>query len=265
MHGWSRAAIAGLVIACAGCGEGSTDPAAASPDAVLAAFFDDDLVRCERDSDCLAGVCDLTPVFTFSVSGGYCVGFPGAFERWQRVLLARKLADLIRADPALAERVWSRLADESRFAVRGEEKELLLLVPALVGTPEAMEQVRDVYRQGDSGLRTMAGLYLAASNPGSDEGVDRLVEASASSVDRLRMHAAWAAGQRCDRTGLGILADLLRDRSALVRQAAGLSVERCPAADARPLLEARRAELDTGEGRTGDRFVVESALDALAP
>jgi len=277
-----------VFLAAEACGSGNAAARheAVEPAAVLDAFFSDGLTRCEKDADCVTRVCDLSPVFTFSVSGGYCTGFPNAFERWQRVLLARKLGEKARSDEELRKLLWERLDDESRFAVRGEEQEVLLLVPAAVGTQDAIERIRKIHSTADGALRLMAGLMLA-SEPGED-GLDAIVQGAQSSVERLRMHAASAAGVRCRnarvpngrnereesvtpddvdesrsalvrqdpgvpvRRSLGappevaVLADLLSDKNVQVRQAAAIALAECLQAAARPVLERRLEELRAG-------------------
>jgi len=231
---------------------------------IVASYFDDDLRQCGKDSECLTGFCDMTPVFTISTSGGYCMGFPNAFERWQRVWLANSLAERAKADPAVHAALLKRLEEEKEYALRPAEKEVVILLLAGVGSDAAHERLKALYREEDGGPKRLAGLKLAAA--GFEEVSGEVVDAALSSVVRVRMHAAAAAGGLCNAESLGVLKELSRDSHYQVRQSAAAGLAACGGAEARSTLQKLVDEnRETYNSRPGDRFVFESALRRLSP
>jgi hypothetical protein len=239
--------LAGLVLL-AGCdGRPGAEPAAAgqTPEQVLAAFFQEELKPCTESAECTTGHCDLTPVYTISVSAGYCLSFPNAFDRWQRVELAERLARRAAAEPALMAVLLARLENELTLATRPGEKETLYLILGALRTAPAATLLRRAFETEQGALREVAGLALAEA--GDAAGADVVVEAAFSPVVRVRMHAARAAGGLCSETAVGVLAELLNDDHPLVSEAAATALGGCPGEKAAALL------------RTGEGFAVESA------
>jgi len=231
-----------------------------SAQAVVAAFFQEELVRCDSDAECLTGRCDLTPMFTISVSGGFCASFPNAYERWQRIELAESLAGLAREDPELMALVLARVDDELAHVRRPAEKEAVIVLLVRLGVPDAVARLRELSVREEEPIRRLAGLSLASI--GDESGSDELVEASLSAVVRMRMHAAHSAGGLCKGAALSVLAELLVDKHYLVRQAAAAALARC-GEEGKSVLEARSREISDGKAAyTGDRFAVDSALSA---
>ena len=225
----------------------------------MGAFFDDDLRQCEKDSDCLTGFCDMTPVFTISTSGGYCMGFPNAFDRWQRVWLADRLTERAKANPRIHDALLKRLEDEKEYALRPAEKEVVILLLAGVASNAAHERLKALYLEEDGGAKRLAGLKLAMA--GMEHASGEVVDAALSSVVRVRMHAASAAAGLCNAEALGVLKELSRDSHYQVRQSAASALAVCGGPEARTTLEKLVEEnRETYNSRPGDRFVFESAL-----
>jgi len=230
---------------------------------VVDAFFDDDLRQCTKDADCLTGFCDMTPVFTISTSGGYCMGFPNAFDRWQRVWLAERLAERARADEAVHDVLLKRLEEEKEYVLRPAEKEVVILLLAEVASQPAHERLKELYKQEEGGPKRLAGLKLAVA--GFEEASGEVVEAALSSVVRVRMHAAAAAGGLCNAESFGVLKELASDSHYQVRQSAASALAACGGPEARATLEKLAEEnRETYNSRPGDRFVFESALIRLS-
>lgn len=203
-----------------------------------AAFFDEELKPCTSSEECSSGHCDLTPVYTISVSAGYCVTFPSAFERWQKVELADRLADYVRRFPGLAERVEARLAREYLDGDRAGDLETAYLVLAGLGSESAVARLAVEYETRTGTVREVAGLALAEA--GDRRGLDAVVDAAFSPVVRVRMHAARAAGGLCSEASGRVLAELLDDASPLVAEAAASAMGRCPGANPQAFLEGQK-------------------------
>jgi len=248
--------VALTLLAVAACQDGRSQEQTLSPTEIVAAFFTDDLQLCERHGDCVTGHCDLSPMFTVSLSSGYCLNFPAAYERWQRIELAESLSALGRADGALNQAVLERVEAELEGRLRGPEKEAVILVLGRQASPASLEMLREVHRLETGEVRRLSALTLAEA--GDPTGEDDVVEASFSAVIRVRMHAARAASRLCTPTARGLVAGLLDDRSRLVRQAAAQALARCGGEEARKLLEERHKG-----GAPGDRFLFESATSRL--
>jgi hypothetical protein len=165
-------------------------------------------------------------MFTISVSSGYCLSFPNAFERWQRLLLARKLAKWARDDANLTSLILQRVEEELGFAHRLPELEAIYLILASLATSEALLLLEVLHDDAEGPARQLAGLCLAEA--GIVAGLDDVVVAAQSSVVRLRLHAARAAAGLCDETSRGVLAVLAEDRHPLVKDAAVRAAEICP-------------------------------------
>ena len=226
-------------------------PERPSPENVLSAFFSEELLQCTADEDCTTGECDLSPVFTISTSGGYCLSFSSAFERWQRLELARSLARMASGDSGLHDAVLARVKEELQFVRAGPEEEAMVELLAALGTEESIGLLGELYRGLDGEVRSLAALALARS--GDPTGIDEVVDVSFSPVVRLRIHAAVAVSGLCDKTSLGILRELSSDDHHMVRQAAAEALTRCGGPEVRSIL-------DQAESRgTGDDFVIGAA------
>ncbi len=220
-----------------GCGRESTrsGPKGAQLAALEAGFFDEELKPCTANEECSSGHCDLTPVYTISVSAGYCINFPSAFERWQKVELANRLADLVGQFPQLAERIEARLVREYLNGDRPADLETAYLVLTALASESAISLLAAEYESRTGTAREVAGLALAEA--GDARGVDAVVAAAFSPVVRVRMHAARAAGSLCSEASIGVLAELLGDPSPLVSEAAASGLGRCPGSKSLALLE----------------------------
>jgi hypothetical protein len=249
-----------------GPGEAGGRPAAET----LQAFFDERLTRCAADADCITGKCDLAAVFTISVTVGYCATFPNAYQRWQKIELAEALAKMALADATLKDEFYAMTDDpQVRAEAYPGEKEIWLLVLRELGTPEALARIRSLREAEQGPLRREFSLALAET--GDPVGLDDVVAAALSSDVAARMHAAAAAGGLCvleapeaggtsaGKTATGLLAELLEDSHALVRQSAASALTRC-GESGRQILQRRLEQVRAGQGQAGDRFMVESAL-----
>jgi hypothetical protein len=194
--------------------------------ALEAAFFSEELKPCTESSECSSGHCDLTPVYTISVSAGYCVSFPSAYERWQKVELAGHLADYVGELPQLAKRIEARLAKEYLNGDRPADLETAYIVLLALGTDEAIARLAAEYESRTGTVQEVAGLALAEA--GDERGIDAVVGAAFSPVVRVRLHAARAAGHLCSAAALGVLAELLDDDNSLVLEAAATALGQCP-------------------------------------
>lgn len=227
-----------------------------SPDEVLAAFFSEELLQCTSAADCVTGKCDLSPVFTISTSGGYCLSFSSAFERWQRLELARSLADMARRDGALHDAVLARVREELQFVRPGPEEEAMVELLGAMRTSESLALLRQLHAGLAGEARPLAALALA--RVGDDAGLDDVVAASFSPVVRVRVHAAAAAGGLCgSRTALGILRGLVADDHHMVRQAAADALAICGGAEAESILSGAERK------GTGDEFTFGSARSRI--
>jgi hypothetical protein len=240
----------------------------------VSAFFAEELVQCATDADCVTGRCDLTPTFTVSIEKGYCGTFQTAFDRWQKVELAQRLADRAAGSAPLAAAVLARVDEElgytrnppqPGYAVRAPEKETLVILLSELARSgesareEALARLGTIRLQEAGALKRLAGLALAEA--GSAAGLDDMVEASAGASPRLRLHAARAASGLCDRTAVGVLASLLADPHPLVRAGAAWGLGRCGTDEAGGALERRREELVKKPGQAGDLTSIGAALD----
>ncbi len=223
-----------LLSSCAS-GGGKSDPAQERLIDLEMAFFSEELKPCSSSDDCRSGHCDLTPVFTISVSAGYCVSFPSAFERWQKVELAHRLADYAREFPQLAERVEARLATEYLNGDRTADLETAYIVLVALGTKSAVERLAKEFEARTGTVKEVAGLALAEA--GDARGIEAVVDAAFSPVVRVRLHAARAAGRLCSKACLGVLAELLDDDNPLVSEAAASALGQCPGENSLERLE----------------------------
>lgn len=222
-------------------------------------YFSEGHATCASHADCDTGLCDKGLAFTFHLSAGYCVSFANAHARWQRVLLARSLAAASSRVDGLAEAVLSRVSEEWEYASGGSAREGLGLVLAEMGTAEALDALTEMYDEADGGLRNLLGLLLAEA--GRESAIEEVDKASSSSVVRVRMQAAGAAGGLCTPPALGVLADLLGDRHTLVRQAAAQALTACCDSEAIGIVRERLDGLDGEDpAASGDRFIYEKAL-----
>lgn len=199
------------------CQEGDVSRKMGADDPVEA-FFEESLYRCEKNSDCASGLCDLTAKFTVSVSSGYCMSFPNAFDRWQRIALAMRAGEVARSDPELRERLLSRVDQKLNGFPTVADKEAMAFVLRWVGTQEALERLRLLHDREKGAVRRLAGLLLAAAGDASGE--EDMVQASQSAVVRTRLYAVHAAAGLCNESGQQVLAVLRRDPHPLVREAA---------------------------------------------
>jgi hypothetical protein len=190
------------------------------------AFFSEELNPCTESSECRSGHCDLTPVYTISVSAGYCVSFPSAYERWQKVELAGHLAKYAREFPQLALRVEERLAKEYLAGDRPSDLETAYIVLVALGTDTAITRLAAEYERRTGTVQEVAGLALAEA--GDKRGIEAVVGAAFSPVVRVRLHAARAAARLCSVASLGVLAELLDDDNSLVSEAAATALGQCP-------------------------------------
>ncbi len=269
-----------LVLSCCalGCepgGAGSGEREIAPAD-LVAAFFSEDLAQCSADGDCVTGRCDLTPTFTVAIERGYCGTFQTAFDRWQKVELAERLAQAAGGSAGVLEAVLARVDEElgytrnppqAGYAVRAPEKETLVVLLSAMASEEtagdetrgpAMSRLEQMYSVESGAVKRAAGLALA--EVGNESAMDEVVQASFGASARLRLHAARAASGLCSTTSLGVLASLLEDPHPLVRAGAADALGRCRSEDARKVLEARRDALRRKPGVSGDLSAVEAAL-----
>lgn len=231
---WVWVLLPALLWACGGEFSGGS-PKEERVESLVTAFFSEELKPCTSSADCPTGHCDLTPVYTISVSSGYCISFPSAFERWQKVELADRLAAYSRDLPQLAVRVESELAREYLNGNRPADLETAYLVLVALGTESAVARLAEEYVSRTGAVREVAGMALAEA--GDPRGIDAVVAAAFSPVVRVRLHAARAAGRLCNGAALGVLAELLDDDHSLVSEAAASALGRCPGARSLALLE----------------------------
>jgi hypothetical protein len=212
---------------------GSSGNSGDEADRVMAAFFAEELTPCTSNEACLTGRCDLTPVYTISVSAGYCLAIPGAFERWQKVELGQRLGALAKTVPGLSARVLDAVTS-SFTGSRNGDLETGVIVLLELGTPEAVAELVRLTRERDGAAAQVAGLALAEL--GDARGGPALVDAAFSPVVRTRMHAARGAGHLCTKEALGVLAELLSDSHPMVAEAAATALGQCPQEAAAKLL-----------------------------
>jgi hypothetical protein len=192
---------------------------------IMGAFFAEEMTPCTSNEECLTGRCDLTPVYTISVSAGYCLALPGAFERWQKVELGQRLGGLAKTVPGLSSKVMAEVTASLAGNRNGDLETGVILLTEL-GTPEAIAELARLAGERDGAAAQVAGLALAEL--GDSRGGPALVEAAFSSVVRTRMHAARGAGRLCTEEALGVLAELLADSHPMVAEAAATALGRCP-------------------------------------
>jgi len=269
------AAMAALLLNTLACESGGSgrEETELSPEQRVAAYFAENLVQCTGDAECPTGRCDLTPTFTVSIEKGYCGTFQTAFDRWQKVELATRLAAQAREAPELARAVFARVDEElgytlsspqPGYAVRPPEKETLVVLLAALAAPgggAAQEAIRrlDAMLARESGpVRQLVGLTLAEL--GRESGWDAMVEASFGASPRLRLHAARAASGLCNELSNRVLASLLEDPHPLVRFGAAQGLGKCRTPEALEVLEQRRAALRRKPGPSGDLSAINSAI-----
>jgi len=207
--------VMAVLLGCARQDEGASGPQGEA----AAALFEESLHRCEKNSDCVTGLCDLTPSFTVSVSSGYCMSLPNAFDRWQRLALGMKAGEIARRDLDAGRSIVERAKQELSGYATPATREAMAFLLKEVGTEGAMEELRVLHARepASSPMKRLTGLLLAEA--GDPAGEDDLVEASLSSLVEMRMHAARAARGLDNETARRILAALAQDPHPLVRQA----------------------------------------------
>ncbi len=221
MNRW-MAFLAWLAVGVTGCsaapGEDTTDP--------LDILFGDELRLCVADGDCLSGVCDRNRMGFLAEGQGYCAVMGNTRYRWQRELMALRLTAKAKADLELARRLSSRLlAEWDRSFTTSRREALILLAGELDG--ESSRTLLERAQTSEGGVLAMlAGVRLAAWGGGA--GATPLADAALSSHAIHRIHAARAAGKRCDELGRGILKELSEDPHPLVRDVAAQGRQRCP-------------------------------------
>ena len=251
----------GLLAGCLFCSEQSGVESGPALDAqrLVAPFFEQNLIACQENRDCVTGLCDKTPFFAVSDLGGYCLAFPNAFERWQRVWLARRLGESARGDAQVASQAMERIERELGQVFHPAEREILVLLLSELGTPEALARLEQAYAAESGGIKQLCALKLAQA--GREQYSEQVVEAALSSTVRLRMHAASAAGGLCNGPALGALQELIGDVNVQVRQAAAQALAGCRGETARKALARKLEEnQDDFSARPGDRFLFGAAL-----
>jgi hypothetical protein len=192
----------------------------------LDVLFGDELQLCATDGDCLSSLCDRNWMGFMAEGQGYCAVMGNTLYRWQRELIALRLAGKARVDPELARRLSGRLlAEWDRSFTTSRREALILLAGELPGDSSRVLLERAMTSEGPL-LAMLAGVRQAAW--GGDAGATQLADAALSSHAVHRIHAARAAGRRCDELGRGILKELSEDPHPLVRDAAAQGRQGCP-------------------------------------
>lgn len=213
-----------LVMGVAAC---SVESVEESPDAdPLDILFGDELQLCGTDAECLSGLCDKNWLGFMDEGQGYCAVMGNTLHRWQRELIAVRLAGKAKDDPEFAVRLGSRMLEEwDQSFTTARREALILLAGELPGATSEAVLERAMNSEGPV-LAMLAGVRLAAR--GGSAGVAQLAEAALSSHAVHRIHAARAAGRRCDDLARGILRELSEDPHPLVRDVASQAAAGCP-------------------------------------
>ncbi len=261
-----------LLLSCAflvaaGCGDGTKQPPstpsahnALSLDAYLEAVFGQGMATCEKDADCISGVCERDSYLAIGTDTGLCLGLPGAYMRWQRTLLAEGVAEGLKAHPEWAEPFLIEVQKRYDSGLPDGEKEAFLLMARAVGNVDANAWLAQCFDEmPEGGLKTFTAVLLA--HAGDLRGRDLIADAALSSVVRTRLLGIDGGAAMCDELGHGILAEGLTDAHPLIRRRSAQGLARCHTKQGKKLLEERLHALQQNDyPPDGEIFPLESAL-----
>jgi len=204
-----------------------------SPEFLAKRWLEGRSTMCMTNSDCHTNLCDRSTVLWATEEPGLCVSLFRARARWQRLVVAESISEMVAQRPDLQDSVWELLLQRWPTLTEPDQLEGALVLARKLGGPRAQEFLEEAMGSGSSDVAIHAG--ISAGKLSLASGFAAVADASASPMPVLRLHAAWAAGALCTPESVSVLDDLAEDVHPAVKQGALLALANCTSAEARSL------------------------------